>query len=138
VTVEQDFETTFDQSNSSNDIGNNRPAILTRRIFESGGQAPGLAQGIAQRIWLCSAQRQRSTAMIVGEANSLVSAAHDRMPVMLMSEDYDRWLGPKTGIDDLKAMLKPYDSALMEVYAVNRAVDSVKNNTEKCIEPAAD
>jgi putative SOS response-associated peptidase YedK len=72
--------------------------------------------------------------MIIGEANSLVGAVHDRMPVMLMSEDYDRWLGPTTGIDDLKAMLKPYDSALMEAYAVN----SVKNDTEECIEPAAD
>jgi putative SOS response-associated peptidase YedK len=33
-----------------------------------------------------------STAMIVGEANPLVGGVHDRMPVMLMSEDYDRWL----------------------------------------------
>ena len=76
-----------------------------------------------------------STAIIVGEANSLVEAVHDRMPVMLMSEDYDRWLGP-TSIDDLKAMLKPYDPALMEAYAVNRAVNSVKNDTDECIEPA--
>ena len=42
---------------------------------------------------------------------------------------------PTTGIDDLKAMLKPYDPALMEAYAVNRAVNSVKNDTEECIEP---
>ena len=61
-----------------------------------------------------------STAMVVGEANPLVGGVHDRMAVMLMSEDYDRWLGPTTGIDDLKAMLKPYDPALMEAYAVNR------------------
>ena len=31
------------------------------------------------------------------------------MPVMLMSEDYYRWLGPTTSVNDLKAMLKPYD-----------------------------
>jgi putative SOS response-associated peptidase YedK len=79
-----------------------------------------------------------STAIIVGEANPLVRAIHDRMPVMLMSEDYDRWLGFTTSVDDLKAMLKPYDPALMEVYAVNRAANSVKNDTEECIEPAAD
>jgi putative SOS response-associated peptidase YedK len=77
-----------------------------------------------------------SAAMIVGEANPLVGGVHDRMPVMLMSEDYDRWLGPTASIDDLKAMLKPYDPALMEAYAVNRAVNSVKNDTEACIEPA--
>jgi putative SOS response-associated peptidase YedK len=30
---------------------------------------------------------------IVGEANPLVGGVHDRMPMMLMSEDCDRWLG---------------------------------------------
>ena len=35
-------------------------------------------------------------------------------------------------------MLKPYDPALMEAYAVNRVVNSVKNDTEECIEPVAD
>ena len=28
--------------------------------------------------------------------------------------------------------------SLMEAYAVNRAVNSVKNDTEECIEPVAD
>jgi SOS response associated peptidase (SRAP) len=71
-----------------------------------------------------------STAIIVGEANPLVEGIHDRMPVMLMSEDYDRWLAPTTSVRDLKALLKPYDPALMEAYAVSRAVNSVKNDTE--------
>jgi putative SOS response-associated peptidase YedK len=56
------------------------------------------------------------------------------MPVMLMSEDYDRWLDQATGVEDLKAMLKPYDPTLMQAYAVSRAVNSVKNDTEECIE----
>jgi putative SOS response-associated peptidase YedK len=68
----------------------------------------------------------------------LIGGVHDRVPVMLMSEDYDRWLGSTTGVDELRAMLKPYDPALMEAYSVNRAVNSVKNDTEQCIEPAAD
>jgi putative SOS response-associated peptidase YedK len=57
------------------------------------------------------------------------------MPVMLMSEDYDRWLGPGSSVAELKALLKPYDPSLMEAYAVGRAVNSVKNDTEECIEP---
>jgi putative SOS response-associated peptidase YedK len=36
---------------------------------------------------------------------------------------------------DLKSMLKPYDPALMEAYAVSRIVNSVKDDTEECIEP---
>jgi len=76
-----------------------------------------------------------SAAIIVGDANSLVSPIHNRMPVMLMAEDYDRWLGAATDIHELKTMLKPYDPALMEAYAVSRVVNSVKNDTEECIEP---
>ena len=76
-----------------------------------------------------------STAIIVGEANPLVGGIHDRMPVMVMSEDYDRWLGATTSFSDLKSLLKPYNPALMEAYAVNRIVNSVKNDTEECIEP---
>lgn len=38
---------------------------------------------------------------------------------------------------DLRPMLKPYDPASMVAYAVTRAVNSVKNDTEECIEPVA-
>jgi putative SOS response-associated peptidase YedK len=73
--------------------------------------------------------------MIVGEPNPLVGGVHDRMPVMLLTQDYDRWLDASANLDDLRAMLRPYDADLMEAYAVSRAVNSVKNDTEECIEP---
>jgi len=76
-----------------------------------------------------------SAAIIVGEPNPLVGGIHDRMPVMLMSEDCDRWLGLGSSADELKSLLRPYDADLMEAYAVDRAVNSVKNDTEECIEP---
>ena len=79
-----------------------------------------------------------SAPMIVGQPNPLVSGVHDRMPVVLMAEDYDRWLGPDTAADELRAMLWPYDAALMDAYAVSRAVNSVKNDTEECIKPIDD
>jgi putative SOS response-associated peptidase YedK len=76
-----------------------------------------------------------SACMIVGEPNTLVSGVHDRMPVVLLSEDYDQWLHADASLPDLLALLRPYDPALMEAYAVNRAVNSVKNDDERCIEP---
>jgi putative SOS response-associated peptidase YedK len=76
--------------------------------------------------------------MIVGEPNPLVGGVHDRMPVKLMMQDYDRWLGANSDLDGLRAMLRPYDAGLMEAYAVSRAVNSVKNDTEECIEPLAE
>jgi putative SOS response-associated peptidase YedK len=85
-----------------------------------------------------AAEEILSAAMIVGEPNPLVGGIHDRMPVMLMSEDYDRWLGPANSADELKSLLRPYNADLMEAYAVSRVVNSVKNDTEECIEPIED
>jgi putative SOS response-associated peptidase YedK len=76
-----------------------------------------------------------SAAIIVGEPNPLAAAIHDRMPVILEPEDYDRWLDADTPIEELRSLLKPYPAERMEGVAVSRAVNSVKNDTEECIQP---
>ena len=76
-----------------------------------------------------------SATILVGEPNPLVSGVHDRMPVMLLPQDYDAWLCPTDTPEELLPLLRPYDAELMEVYAVSRAVNSVKNDTEECIQP---
>jgi putative SOS response-associated peptidase YedK len=76
-----------------------------------------------------------SAAIIVGEPNPLVAAVHDRMPVILMPDDYDRWLDAATPVAEAKALLRPFDHDLMRAYEVSRAVNSVKNDTPECIEP---
>ena len=48
------------------------------------------------------------------------------------------WLSQSKSPDELRALLRPYDASLMEAYAVSRAVNSVKNDTEECIEPIDD
>lgn len=75
-----------------------------------------------------------STCIIVGEPNPLVGGVHDRMPVMLLPDDYDRWLDGQTPLEDVRALLRPYDPALMDVYPVSRVVNSVRNDGEDCIE----
>ena len=79
-----------------------------------------------------------SATIIVGEPNLLVAPVHDRMPVMLMPDDCDRWLDPGMTAEELRALLKPYDPDLMRAYEVSRVVNSVKNDTEGCIEPVKD
>lgn len=75
-----------------------------------------------------------SAAIIVGEPNPLAAAIHDRMPVILDPQDYDRWLDPATSVDALRGLLKPYPAERMEAYPVNRVVNSVKNDVPACIE----
>jgi putative SOS response-associated peptidase YedK len=65
----------------------------------------------------------------------LFDGIRDRMPVMLMPEDYDRWLDSALSIDDARSLLRPYDENLMKAYEVSRAVNSVKNDTPECVEP---
>jgi hypothetical protein len=45
-------------------------------------------------------------------------------------------LDPTTYPDEHAAMLKPCPEAWLEAYAVNRAVNNVRNDDERCVEPA--
>ena len=76
-----------------------------------------------------------SAAIIVGEANPLVAPVHDRMPVILMPEDYDAWLNGHAETEALRGLLRPFDPELMKAYEVSRVVNSVRNDVEECIAP---
>ena len=76
-----------------------------------------------------------SAAIIVGEPNPLTAAVHDRMPVILDPEDYDRWLAPETTVEELRSILKPFPAERMRAEAVSRLVNNVRNDSEACIEP---
>jgi putative SOS response-associated peptidase YedK len=79
-----------------------------------------------------------SAAIIVGEPNPLVNGIHDRMPVILLPEDYDRWLDRETSVEEARELLKPFPDDRMQAYPVSRIVNSPKNDSEECIEPVED
>jgi putative SOS response-associated peptidase YedK len=65
--------------------------------------------------------------------NALLTDIHDRMPVILDSDNYDLWLDPafrKTA--SLSEMLKPFDRALMRRYPVSTRVNQVQNDDADC------
>ena len=47
----------------------------------------------------------------------------------------DRWLDPDMPVEELRGLLKPYPAERMQGLAVNRAVNSVKNDTDDCNQP---
>jgi putative SOS response-associated peptidase YedK len=66
-----------------------------------------------------------SCTIITTEANELLKAVHDRMPVILTREAEAVWLDPKVHEPDkLLPLLKQYPSDEMEFYAVSRQVNS--------------
>ena len=79
-----------------------------------------------------------SAAIIVGEPNPLVNGIHDRMPVILMPNDYDLWLDRDNSVENAREMLKPFPDDRMQAYPVSRIVNSPKNDSEECIAPIED
>ena len=65
--------------------------------------------------------------------NSLMSPIHNRMPVILREDEYDRWVGKEHTTD----LLRPFDAAGMEAYKVSSAVNSPKNDNPECVQPVS-
>ena len=76
--------------------------------------------------------------IITTAANEVLEPVHDRMPVILKSGDYDRWLDAKekdTG--NLQKLLAPYPSAEMESYRVSKAVNIPGKDSPELIKNSA-
>jgi putative SOS response-associated peptidase YedK len=73
--------------------------------------------------------------IITTEANELCQAVHDRMPVILAPENYDRWLD--TTDADPADLLRPYPSEAMRAYPIGKRVSNPKNDDAELIEPLA-
>jgi len=70
--------------------------------------------------------------------NELMEPIHNRMPVILAPEDYDRWLDPAIQKpEQLQPLLRPYPSDAMLALAVSTHVNSPRNDDPDCIAPAA-
>jgi putative SOS response-associated peptidase YedK len=78
----------------------------------------------------------KTCTIITTGPNKLVEPIHDRMPVILMEEDYQRWLdAAEREPEDLLSMLKPFPGEEMEAVEVSKAVNSPRNQGPECIEP---
>ena len=68
--------------------------------------------------------------------NDLMATLHDRMPVILSPDDYDRWLDPGiTDPDEVQDLLKPYPGE-MHAHPVSSAVNSPRNNSPELLAAA--
>jgi putative SOS response-associated peptidase YedK len=80
-------------------------------------------------------ERLVSCTIVTTDPNDLVRPLHDRMPVVLPADDWERWLD--RDFDDvgaLEQMLRPSAEILAE-HPVSTLVNSVKNNLPDCIIP---
>lgn len=79
-----------------------------------------------------------SCTIVTTEPNDLVRPLHDRMPVVLPKGAESLWLNPEAEDPSrLLDLLQPYPADEMAAYQVSSLVNSVKNDSPECIEPAS-
>lgn len=78
-----------------------------------------------------------SFAIITTEANELTQPMHERMPVILLPRDYERWLQRDDAGRPPVDLLRPFESTLMHAWRVDAAVGNVKNNVAELLTPVA-
>ena len=65
-----------------------------------------------------------------------VRGVHDRMPVLLRSDDYDRWLDPdERDTDKLERLLVPCPDDWLVSQLVGPRVNSPRHDDEDCLLP---
>jgi putative SOS response-associated peptidase YedK len=81
----------------------------------------------------------RSFTIVTAGANDMMAPIHDRMPVMIPEEAWERWLDPSRtageGLAELKGLLVPSADGWLEMYPVSRRVNDVRNDGPDLVEP---
>jgi len=83
-------------------------------------------------------QVRRTFTIVTTTPNEAMADLHDRMPVLVPDDAWDRWLQPAPAEPgELLAMLEPTDEIALRIYAVNRFVNDVRRDGPELIEPLA-
>ena len=78
----------------------------------------------------------KTCSILTTTPNAVTSAVHDRMPVILDSNDYDLWLDPgMQNVSEASELLKPFDPRRMRCYPVSTRINHVANDDEECSRP---
>jgi putative SOS response-associated peptidase YedK len=73
--------------------------------------------------------------ILTTDANPTLKAIHHRMPVVLRSEDYDRWImTDPSRAASLTDLLQPADERMLDHVAVSRRVNSPRHDDPGCHE----
>jgi putative SOS response-associated peptidase YedK len=95
--------------------------------------APFALAGVWDRWVSRDGEVLESCAIVTQPARPPVDAIHDRMPLVLEKEDWDRWLDPQLG--DVTALLRPRSPALV-AHPVSTYVNDPRHDDAQCAEPS--
>jgi putative SOS response-associated peptidase YedK len=79
-----------------------------------------------------------TVALLNTTANGVISAIHERSPVVLQPDVFDRWLDPVTSAKDAHALLRPPAEDLLEMVPISRKVNNIRNDGPEVQGPPED
>ena len=99
--------------------------------------APFAFAGLWERWEKIPGEAVETCAILTTEPNDLLAPLHDRMPVIVAPEDFERWLDPAVRSPELLApLLHPFPAGAMEAFPVGRAVNNPRSDDPSCVRPS--
>jgi putative SOS response-associated peptidase YedK len=105
--------------------GRKQPYLFRRR-----DGAPFAFAGLWERWQGGGGEALETCCILTTTANEVVAPVHDRMPVILLPEDFGPWLEGGSA-----SLLSPYPAVLMVGYQVGPLVNSPRNDGPECLRP---
>jgi putative SOS response-associated peptidase YedK len=79
----------------------------------------------------------RTFTIVTTRPNDAVAPLHDRMPVVVPDDAWERWLDVRPPVDgELRALLEPDDRLALDIYPVGPLVNNVRNDGPELLAPA--
>ena len=93
--------------------------------------------GLVER-WLGPQGPVYSCCVITTEPNAVMQPIHERMPVILGSNDFARWLAPDyKQLNELKTLCRPCPNEWIAAHAVSSDVNYARNDLPQLLAPVA-
>lgn len=111
-------------------VGRRKQAHFIHR----GDDGPLAFAGLWER-WQGDGHLLESCTILTTQANATLRPLHDRMPVILSGDARWRWLASDSTPDELQALLRPADDALLVRYEVGPEVNNARVDAPSCMAP---
>lgn len=90
---------------------------------------------LGRRVEPGTGEVRPAVAILTCAPNRVVAEIHDRMPVVLGPEAWERWLDPSATTGDLAALLVPCPDEALVVRPASRLVNDPRNDGPEVLEP---
>jgi len=88
--------------------------------------------------WKGEKETVDSCAILTIEANKVLDFLHARMPALISSDGYSKWLEPNyRNIEALKLLAKTYPVENLDLFPVDRKVNNFRYNNVDCVKPVS-